>query len=98
MNNPSPSPTLTGQIADLRRLYMHLIAAGEWSHPQDTALLSRTVRTLEELSEGGCRQLCQTRKETWREGYQVALMDRDDRPIATGTLEERSLQAWRKYK
>ncbi len=96
MTNQQPSPSLKGQIADLRRLYMHLMAAGEWSHPMDTKLLSRAVHTLEELSKGGCRNNCMTAKENWIEGYETAMIDYHARPLQKIVLEAESSAAWKR--
>ncbi len=89
-----PPPTLAGQIADLRALYHHLEGRGRWDYLIDNLRLSRAIRTLEELSEGGCRNQCQTRKENWREGYEIALINNSTAPLSREALDAASNKAW----
>lgn len=60
-------------LATLRRLYHHLMHNGRWNHPADTATLSAAIRTIEELSEGTCRQHCTTSKAQFARGVEWAI-------------------------
>ena len=93
-----PEPTLMGQVADLRRLYHHLEGRGRWDYIIDNRRLSRAISTLEELSEGHCRNNCQTRKENWREGYALAFLHYHSLPIRRETVDAASAKAWKERK
>ncbi len=90
------TPSLKLNLTDLHQLYTHLMAAGEWTHPIDTRRLARAIRTIEELSEGGCRNNCMTAKENWIEGYETAMIDYHARPLQKIVLEAESHAAWKR--
>ena len=77
---------------------MHMQAGGTWSHPCDTRRLQVAVQTLEELSEGGCRNNCMTKKENWCEGYIYAQIKHYKHPVPMDELEMAASNAWKENK
>jgi len=59
-------------LADLRRLYHHLIHGGRWNYNVDTDRLAQGIRTIEELDEGNCRRHCTTSKTQFARGAEWA--------------------------
>ena len=60
-------------LADLRRLYHHMINDGEWNGNIDCLRLAQAIRTIEELSEGNCRRHCTTSKAQFARGAEWAI-------------------------
>ena len=59
-----------GTLADLRRLYHHLINDGEFHQRIDTERIARAIRTIEEFDEGSCRFNCRTGKARFAQGVE----------------------------
>lgn len=62
-------------LSDLRRLYHHVENGGTWDYAIDNRRLSVAISTIEELSEGGCRNNCTTGKQQYLDGYVAAVVE-----------------------
>lgn len=71
---------------------------GKWNHPLDTGRLARALRTLEDLSVGGCRNNCMTEKQQWTDGYVCAMMKHYKHPVPADELRMAAANAWKENK